>query len=548
MKEKLCLELRILREKSTVFLMAIFAVAVSIAGTLGRKIDIANRIMYTPNLKDFIRIGVGIAIFFVFFMLILILLRKYSITEEKDSFSLKRWLLRAAVLFICWLPYFLMFYPGSLSADSYVTVNQVLGNYPPHNHHPIMFTMFVKLCMSIGMQFGSIESGIAFYSVVQMVIMSLVVSGIVEWMKMKVLPKVLMIIVFAFYAFDGLMAIYSFTMWKDVLFSAWVVLLSIYLYELTNMESEEIIKKKPWGILTILCLLVAFGRNNGLYVVVMVMAGLLIINRKVWKQVAVRGVLLVIAIMIIQGPIYEKLGIGKGNFAESLAIPLQQIAYTVTHDGEVGKEEAEFLDHLIPLETMEELYNPLSADPIKFSEKFDNKFLEENKGEFLKTWAKILPNNLGMYIKAYCMHTWGYWDAGVNNWRAFYGTYDMDELVKVENTDFIKKITGVDLKDSVAALYEGKVNHIPVVKYLYNIAFSFWIAVFCLIVMIVQKQSRKIVSLIPLAGVWLTLMVAAPVFCEFRYMFAFHVALPVIVGMIFLAVRRTVETRRSENG
>lgn len=541
MKEKLCLELQILREKSTVFLMAIFAVAVSIAGTLGNKIDVANKSMYTPNLKDFLWIGISSVIFFAFFIFVLILLRKYSGAEEKESFSAKRWGLRAIALFICWIPYFLMFYPGSLSSDSYVTVNQVLGNYPLHNHHPIMFTMFVKLCMNIGMKFGGIETGIAFYSIVQMMIMSLAVSGIMEWLKIKALPKVFMVITFIFYAFDGLMAIYSFTMWKDVLFSVWIVLLSIYLYELTNFEQEQIVKKKQWGILTILCLLVAFGRNNGLYVVVMVMAGLLITNRKVWKQIAVRAVVLVAAIMIIQGPVYTKLGIGKGNFAESLAVPLQQMAYTVYHDGKIGEEEAEFLERLIPLETMKELYNPLSADPIKFSEEFDNKFLEKNKGEFLKTWAKILPDNLGMYIKAYCMHTWGYWDVDVANWRGWYGAPDIDQFVKIDGTDYVEKVIGIDLKNAVSSLYEMKVNQIPVVKYLYSIAFSFWFAVFCLIVLIVQKQSRKSLALIPLSGVWLTLMVAAPVFCEFRYMFAFHVALPVILGMILLAVRRKEE-------
>lgn len=546
MRGKWRIDLQFLQEKRTVLLIYVFALAVSIASVTGDKIDVANKIVYSLNLKDIGYIGVKSLIIFGLSVFLVILLRMYQGTEEKRKFSLKKWILRSLVMFVFWMPLFLMFFPGSLSSDSYVTVNQVLGNYALHNHHPIMFTMFVKICMSIGMKFGSLETGIAFYSVTQMFIMALSVGGIVEWLRTKALPKVFIWITFAFYTFDGLLAVYSFTMWKDVLFSAWVVLLTIYLYELINMEQERILQKRQWGVLTVLCLLVAFGRNNGVYVVIMVMLGMMIINRKVWKKIAVRAGVLIVAIMVIQGPIYSKMGIGKGNFAESLAVPLQQIAYTVYHDGEIGEAETEFLNKIIPLETMKELYNPISADPIKFSAEFDNEFLEKNKIEFLKTWAKILPHNLGKYMKSYCMHTCGYWNVKVTNWRGWYGAADIDKLVKVRNIDYIEKITGKDLKDNVSSLYEWKVNLIPIVKYLYSIAFSFWLAVFCFVIIIIQKQNRKSLALVPLAGVWLTLMVAAPVYCEFRYMFSFHIALPVLVGMILLTEKNKREIQEEK--
>jgi hypothetical protein len=44
--------------------------------------------------------------------------------------------------------------------------------------------------------------------------------------------------------------------------------------------------------------------------------------------------------------------------------------------------------------------------------------------------------------------------------------------------------------------------------------------------------------LVPLLLLWLTLMVATPTFCEFRYMFAFSVAFPLVVLLSFPVEQR----------
>ena len=43
-------------------------------------------------------------------------------------------------------------------------------------------------------------------------------------------------------------------------------------------------------------------------------------------------------------------------------------------------------------------------------------FLEEHKIEFLVTWASMLPDNLGIYVKAWIDETQGYWNPGFPSW------------------------------------------------------------------------------------------------------------------------------------
>ncbi|HCR43190.1 MAG TPA: hypothetical protein DIV41_01290, partial [Ruminococcaceae bacterium] len=80
---------------------------------------------------------------------------------------------------------------------------------------------------------------------------------------------------------------------------------------------------------------------------------------------------------------------------------------------------------LLDEKTVREVYNPLTADNIKFNKNFDNEFLENNKAKFFKTWAGMFPHNVKEYIKAYCLETVGYWHIGTENWVVFEGTADV---------------------------------------------------------------------------------------------------------------------------
>lgn len=458
------------------------------------------------------------------------LLLRYSAGKARDrQFSKKFWAVKSAVIFLCWFPYLLIFYPGNLSVDSYWSIQQILGNSPLNNAHPILYTEFVGIFVRLGMLIRDIEFGIALYSATQMLILAVVFGGLIEWFRKRGAGPVLQVLGTCFFALNPLIAMYSITMWKDILFSTWVVLLVCFLYSVIQQDAEVICSRKKKAVLSVLCLLIAFGRNNGIYIVVLVLVCLLLFYRKVWKKLILTFAGIIVFIYIVQGPVYSLAGIEKGNLAESLAVPLQQIAYTVKNDGYITESQEEFLSHILPLDEMKKAYLPYSVNGIKFDKKFNNKYLEEHFGEFIKVWAQMLPHNFGKYVKAYLMHTSGYWHVGTSDWRGNYGVVDSPGI---KSTDLLRNMTGLDLRENIHEWIEPE-GTVLKDNVLYSIGASVWLMLFASFFFLYSERKERLLSLIPLFGNWATIMIAVPTHCEFRYMFCFHLAVPIMILMLF---------------
>ena len=88
------------------------------------------------------------------------------------------------------------------------------------------------------------------------------------------------------------------------------------------------------------------------------------------------------------------------------------MAAVVAQEGDLTEAQEEFLNQVIPLDEMADLYTPSVVNPIKFSEDFDDAFLESHKMEFLAVWLQLLPENVATYVKAWAAETQGYWEWG----------------------------------------------------------------------------------------------------------------------------------------
>ena len=238
-----------------------------------------------------------------------------------------------------------------------------------------------------------------------------------------------------------------------------------------------------------------------------------------------------VTILVVQGPIYRLAGVRKSGFAESVGIPLQQIAYSVTQNGSMTPEQEQFISNLLPLEEIKASYHPNFSDTIKFHPNFNNEYLEAHKGEFFQVWLGMLPSNFVSYIKAYCTQTLGYWHTGTTNWLIDRSVLEND--LGIAQRDIIEQVTGID-GQAIYNSYFQCVTGCPGLKYWYNIAFAVWAVLFMGVTLLLRRQYSKILPLLPLVLLWGTMLIATPTFCEFRYMYSFHLSLPVLVVYLFL--------------
>lgn len=452
---------------------------------------------------------------------------KFSIFDTIDKEKLKAkgtikyWCIFSISVAIPYLLYLLTYAPGAVLGDSLTSIVQGLGDVPFNNHHPVLYSMFVGFFMKIGRMLDNNNIGTMLYSTAQLLIMSGIIGYFLVWLKKYNVKMKYILLTYLFFVANTIFAAYAIIMWKDPLFCGFIFLMTLFLYDIISQDGKPL--KHFYGIFkfVILSILIAFFRNNGTYIVIGMYVVLLIWSRKKLIIFNIVNTITVIAIVIIQGPIYTKLGIISPT-EESLAIPMQQIARTITYDGEITQEQEKFLNEILPIEKWKNKYKPCVVDSIKWDPDFNKTFLTDNKGEFIKIWAQMLPKNFSEYVKAYLMDTYGFWSIETKNEYGFADTYIIKNDFGIERKDCIEKITGKSMENLFT-----KPDFI-------GAGTLFWIIVLSSTLLIINKTQKYIYVLMPCLISWISIMVATPVAFSLRYVFMMVYSLPLIVMLPFM--------------
>ena len=436
-------------------------------------------------------------------------------------------------IFLAWMLFFLTFYPGNLSPDSYSSIEQALGHITS-TAHPVLFTLLVKVTLKSGLfLFHNMNAAIAVFSITQMLLLDGILTYTVRWLGRHGLSGKGQIFAVVYFAFNPLIVRFSFTMWKDILFSGVMLLLVLFLYEVVTGEKKFADTRDLLQFL-VLATLAAFLRNRIVYAVIVIFVFLLWIYRAWWKKLLTAFFLTSVLILFVQGPLYSHLNIRPSNFAEGQGVSLQQIAVVVTEDGKISESERKFINKIIPLEDIPKAYNPSTVDNLKGSETFDHDFLNSHSAEYIKVWRSVLFKNPWICTKAWLMTTRSFWGFNVFI-EPFAITWPSKEL-NIYQVNIIEKITGIDLAYISNAILVH-IEDIPIVRRFFESGCLGWFGMFIALRMLIKKRYRSLLPLLPLNLLWIVLIASTPIFFEARYMFVYNLALPVLIWMLFSGKR-----------
>ena len=466
-----------------------------------------------------------------------ILVRSLAFSPPEQRISRKYWGICFLLTTFCWLPYFLIFYPGNISLDSFEVIQQALGVMPYANNHPIAFTAVVGMIIKAGMMAGDINFGIACFSLLHMLALACILSYVLYWMKSKGVPDWIILISGGYYMLNPVIATFSVTMWKDVLFSGCFLLLITFLYDVYESRGTLLCTKKGQCILSGISCFMSLWRNGIVAAVCVLILILAVCYRKYAKRFLPVTLAVVCLIFIVLGPVYGGLNLPGSHAAESLGIPLQQIGYTLEQNGKVDGESEAFLNQILPVSRWAEVYQPGGSDSIKFDSQFDTEFLDDHVGEFIRVWIKLLPSNFGTYVKAWLMNTQGYYHIGTYEIPVWYGIIPADGVAQMQiyRTDLIDAVLGTDIPARAVEAFFYFMDDLPVINIMYSIAANVWMVFLAIVIVCIQypgKQYEALWFLIPLAVFWAIIMATTPVRCSFRYMFNFHLALPAVLMLM----------------
>ena len=524
-------------------LSALLGVVVTLQGLIEFTGDVYQKLLPDTfrnfRISDIFVFLLATLCFYLFIIFIRNVCGRLHIVSENDEateMSFKKkfvlWCALTMAVAIWGFFYLSMSYPGSVLEDSMSSLEQSMGYMGYSNHHPIAFTLFVQLFLKLGLRIhDDMSFGIAVVSCAQIMIIAGIQGYFMLWLKLKNVKNFYIALVYLFYVHNALLPTYAFTMWKDPLFSVFLFAYVLHLYDIFSSKGE--ILKHPFFVIRyfFLLILVAFFRNNAIYVAVVTTIILLIYYRK-RVVFSCTGLIVVVACLVVQNPVYHHLGL-KTYAQEKIGIPMQQVAYVLANDNEVT--DAEVFDAMLPLSEWKESYTPFIADSIKWNEKFDTPYINDNLSLFIKAWLHNLPNHFGDYVKAYMMETYGFWSLGTWDDYCYCQNEITANLFDLSQRDLLFRFTGLDLsrlKARTGRFCNGTL---------------FWTMILTMYLVANSSKKNNAMCLLPMLLTWGTFMIATPVAFSLRYMLAFVYALPLFCYMIWEACsKNNAELRLQE--
>lgn len=464
----------------------------------------------------------GIIVFKNILNIIINKLSFFTLHNENNSISAKK-IFGLAFLIIVTInlaTFFLGFYPGIFTYDSMKQVTQILtDNYS--NHHPFYHTQVIKIFFCLGMWlFNDINAAIATYNVFQIIFMAICFAFALSTLAKLKVPIKIIITIGLFYTLMPYHIMYSFTMWKDIIFGGCTLLLITLIIRIAKNIGSNFYN---YIFLFFSSIGICLFRNNGFTAFLL----FTIFSILLFKTQRLRLIIIFIAALLLsvfmKHPLLNYLNVQEIHTAWHFSIPAQQIARVIVEKHPLTTREIQLLEQIIDVKEVSKKYKPYIADNIinLIIKKGNENLLVKNKIEYFKLYTSLGIKYPLSYARAWIDQTKGYWNAGYEYWR--WGT-------GVRNNDLGIKLTTQSHKfRSFFDKYLKAFSEVQILRIFLSIGFFVWINLLMLFISLYRNDKLGIVVALPTIMITLTLCVATPVFSEFRYIYAIFCTIPLII-------------------
>lgn len=445
---------------------------------------------------------------------------------------------RALVIFLLYLPFFLRHCPGLFFGDTFSSFAQIMGWNPLSNHHPVAFTMMMGACIKVAGLFGlGPSAGVALLTVLQMVCVASTFGYLSIWVTSRLgvssrwswLPV-------ALFGLSRYCALYSVALWKDPLFSCCLVLM-------VTMLADVVMEKDSWSsalhllVFGALALGVMLLRNNGLYIcaaLFVVLAIVAVLGRLgriglvgSGSRLAIPLGIAIAACLAITGPVYSTMGVVPSEDVESVGIPLAQMARVAALDGDMSESDRAYMNELLPLNRYKEVYHPSFIDPLKWNDDFNSDHLKDG---FWAHWVSMFFRNPSMYFEAWELQTFGFWAPNVKGADGLPENFLMGAPYNLMADG--EASSGVAFRNLLAPLGDGVDKAFGLNAWSISGAVVFWMLVFSAVLLVSRGRSRFALPFLPFLLLYGTLFIASPIWYWPRYIVAAQFGLPVVLVVV----------------
>ena len=524
-------------KKVNIFLV-LFSAILSLILVWGSQLEFYGDIIWSCT--TFIKIGTLIislypAVNFIYAFL-------SNVKSEKQFFvnSKKMFLYTFIVIFFFDILVFLALYPGVYGYDAGFQIMQMLEKgIEITANFSVLYSFLLAHLVKLGkVVFDSYEIGFAFYCLLQMLFLSYVATKIVLFCSNRFPKRSIYFMNVLFFSLFPLYTVMSVSAAQDSLFAGIFCLIII---NITKSVEDDSYWQNKWNYISlgILVFLLCAIRNNGFYSIIFFIPFLFFSPKENRYKYLIVVTIPLVAFKIYSGPVFNLMGIQKGNaIREMLSVPSQQFArvYNYSHDS-LSKKEIEELNKFYPLIQNFQYYNNRQciADPAKAA--LDGEYTKENIADYVSLWTRVGVKNPEEYVEAFLLNSLGVWYPNKNYYdeRMYhpYIEYDMLDAHKWNSKYIsIKRYSKFHTYERILnyVVKENNWEKIPVISSMFTAGTYFLVFAYLFLLTIFKKNFKYILPLSIILGLYMTVFFA-PV-ALFRYLFPIIMISPLMVNLI----------------
>ena len=439
------------------------------------------------------------------------------------------WLFSSLLIFLCWLPVFFAYYPSVFAYDA---EGQLSEDYS--THHPLVHTLFLGAFFRLGIAAGSISTGMAVHSAVQMALMAGAFGRALSFLHRRRGSGRARAVLFLFFALFPANSVLAVSTTKDVLFSALVLLYTLCLYRAVCGRGMGMSGKEQAVCIGLGVLMLLF-RNNAVYAFVVSVPVVFWGMRKAKpgeRKAYLRMALVTLALYgVCAFSLKAATHAQNGSPREMLSVPLQQMARTrVKAEEKIAPEVRQELEKYISSEWVFAAYNPHLADPVK-----SRAVIHDDPAGLVRTWIKLGLSYPAIYVDAFLDNSlglWYLWDTsharvyGIGTESGF-GYLSTDNRTMPAGFEVVEQSLLPGLRVFLERIVsDNAYGKIPVVRLLFTPALYWWLLFLYMVTAFYRKRYREALPAVFLAAYCLTLLLSPTVLV--RYAYPLMVTVPVI--------------------
>ncbi|MBQ4416067.1 MAG: hypothetical protein II868_00100 [Butyrivibrio sp.] len=477
-------------------------------------------------------------------------------TQAGQAFQL------AAVFFLVYLVYLLIYYPGVMYWDTMRQIADFFDGYTTgpyfavpettisawlNDHDGAFDTILFGLFISFGNLFRSPNLGMFLYCVIQAALFALLFAHIIGVMRENGCPRWLTTAATVFFL-HPFVCYYAIMMLKDVLFALCFLPYFLAFVRVTRGEAD----RKTLVRLVVFSLLCALTKKPGVYIVVLsnlVLLAKTVLAGKKPAQVITKepspcyqsdnkrtvpvlspvlsAVVLPALVVLVLFPkvVFPALQIYPGGKEEVLAVCLQTTAVLVTeYEDTLTEEDKQIIDRVMHYDRLAESYLPHTADWPKYWFRLDAP--ASDVAAYLKFWVRKGFRHPLVYLRTVCALNGGFFSP-TEALEIYISANPVTDDINYPGMGNLKAT--LTLREDLERLY-GILSETPPFSFFFQNVLYTWIIPACTaILMIAQNRKRDLVCLVPVLMSVLVL-IAGP---ESTTRFATHLIFlaPFIAGL-----------------